>query len=254
MNSIIAWVGGKKQLREEIIKLFPTDKVTMYVEVFGGAGWVLFGRDKHAKNEVYNDANSNLVNLFRCIKYHREELARELEYNIFSRENFNIRRALLSLECLTDIKRASLFFTLIKHSFGSKGTSFATRSRNMKSAIKRFDEVAERLNTVVIEHKDFEDLIKLYDKKETLFYLDPPYFGTEKYYNKLEILFTTEDHLRLKKTLTKVKGRWILSYNDSDYIRELYKDYIIIETTRKETLSSGHNNKDFKELIIKNFE
>jgi len=71
MNSFISWVGGKKLLRNKIIEEFPvTDKYGRYIEVFGGAGWVLFSRDKHASLEVYNDVNGQLVNLFRCVKYH----------------------------------------------------------------------------------------------------------------------------------------------------------------------------------------
>ena len=42
MNSFIAWIGGKKLLRKEIVKRFPEEGFTRYVEVFGGAGWVLF--------------------------------------------------------------------------------------------------------------------------------------------------------------------------------------------------------------------
>ena len=63
MNSFISWIGGKKLLRNEIVKRFP-ETFGRYVEVFGGAGWVLFFKDKHAEMEVYNDADGDLVNLF----------------------------------------------------------------------------------------------------------------------------------------------------------------------------------------------
>ena len=69
MNSFITWIGGKKQLREAMVSRFPKEGIQKYVEVFGGAGWVLFHRDKHAPKEVYNDINSNLVNLFRMMKH-----------------------------------------------------------------------------------------------------------------------------------------------------------------------------------------
>ncbi len=253
MNSIIAWVGGKKLLRKEIISHFP-EKIDMYVEVFGGAGWVLFGKDKHAKEEIYNDFNSDLVNLFRCLKHHKGELEKELKYVISAREDFLHYKELLELEGLTDIQRASLFFSIIRLSFGSKGKHFATRGRSIKTHTARFDEIAERLDKVVVENKDFEELIKAYDKEGTLFYLDPPYYGTESYYNNRKIYFTEKDHKRLLKVLEKVKGKWIVSYNDCPYIRELYKNYNIIEVTRKETLSTaGKNRGEYKELIIKNY-
>lgn len=67
MNSFITWIGGKRQLRETIVFSFPKEGIHKYVEVFGGSGWVLFHRNKHVLKEVYNDINSNLVNLFRMM-------------------------------------------------------------------------------------------------------------------------------------------------------------------------------------------
>lgn len=107
MNSPICWIGGKKLLRKQIIAMFP-EKIDRYIEVFGGAGWVLFGRDKHAPLEVYNDAESNLVNLFRCIKYHCGELQRELEWRLNSREDFYSFKAQLSSPGLTDVHSGAI--------------------------------------------------------------------------------------------------------------------------------------------------
>ncbi len=254
MDSVIAWVGGKKRLREQIISMFPKEKMSVYVEVFGGAGWVLFARDKHANYEVYNDFNKNLVLLFRCIKHHREELEKEICFNLFSREEFNINKKLLNFDNLTDIQRSAIFFTLLKSSFGSKGLDFATRGRSIKNSLSRFEELSDRLDKVVIENKDFENIIKVYDRKNTLFYLDPPYYNSERYYNKFETLFEKDDHLRLKKILDDVKGKWILSYNDDEYIRKLYKSYNITEIKRKEGLNAEYNDKKYTELIIRNYE
>ncbi|MDE5556267.1 MAG: DNA adenine methylase, partial [Ruminococcus sp.] len=78
------------------------------------------------------------------------------------------------------------------------------------------------------------------------FYCDPPYSNTERYYDKT---FQTDDHERLKAVLSQIKGRFILSYNDDEYIRELYKDYEIIPIERQNNLSRDI----YKELIIKNF-
>ena len=46
MNSFIGWVGGKNHLKKQIISLIPDD-AERYIEVFGGAGWVLFGKEQH---------------------------------------------------------------------------------------------------------------------------------------------------------------------------------------------------------------
>ena len=79
MKSFIPWIGGKTLLAKRIVSLFP-DNISRYIDVFGGGGSVLFYRDKNAPLEVYNDLNSNLVNLFRCAKYHRAELQREISW------------------------------------------------------------------------------------------------------------------------------------------------------------------------------
>jgi DNA adenine methylase len=76
MNSFISWIGGKNYLKKYITNRMPENG--RYIEVFGGAAWVLFYKDRHANMEVYNDYNSDLVNLFRCVKYHCSELQREL--------------------------------------------------------------------------------------------------------------------------------------------------------------------------------
>jgi site-specific DNA-adenine methylase len=61
MNSIISWVGGKKALRELIYQRMPKE-FGRYIEVFGGGGWVLFGRPMDTAMEVYNDFNFDLAN------------------------------------------------------------------------------------------------------------------------------------------------------------------------------------------------
>ncbi len=254
MNSFIGWVGGKQRLRETIISKFPNDH-KMYVEVFGGAGWVLFARDKHAQEEVYNDINSELVNLFRCVKYHKNELIKELKYMISARELFNDYKLQLSTIGLTDIQRAARFFCMIKYSFGSKGQHYATRGKSVEKAIAKFDDIAARLNKVVIENKSYEELILKYDRSSTLFYLDPPYYKTEKYYQRINGKFDIQSHQILHDILSKIKGRFVLSYNDDEYIRKLYKNFNITAVTRKENLSiTGKNNNEYKELIITNFD
>ena len=77
MNSFIPWIGGKKLLRKEILARFPKETPSRYIEVFGGAGWVLFAKEQHSKQlEVFNDLNSDLINLYRCVKYHAQEVQR----------------------------------------------------------------------------------------------------------------------------------------------------------------------------------
>lgn len=131
------------------------------------------------------------------------------------------------------------------------GARFATSSKSIEHTKEYLKKVQERLQGVVIERKDFADLIKVYDRKDALFYLDPPYVGTEKYY---KVSYVPEDHQRLADALKKIKGRFILSYNDDPMICSLYDGYTIERVTRKSTLAANGNNKtDFAEIIIRNY-
>ena len=67
MNSFMSWVGGKKALRDAVLARFPP-YYERYIEVFGGAGWVLFRKPPGMDFEVYNDFNGNLANLYRCVR------------------------------------------------------------------------------------------------------------------------------------------------------------------------------------------
>lgn len=176
MNSFISWIGGKKLLRNKILSMFP-EKGTFsrYVEVFGGAGWVLFASERHAEMEVYNDINGNLVNLFRCVKYHPVALQKELDFILTSREQFFDAREQIKIRGLTDIQRAARFYLLVKESFGTDLQNFGMRARNLDKATDYLKVVSERLQNVVIENQDFQKIIKNHDRKNTLFYLDPPY-------------------------------------------------------------------------------
>lgn len=251
MNSFISWIGGKKLLRSKILEAFPVrGTFNRYIEVFGGAGWVLFSSERHAKMEVYNDVNGNLVNLFRCTKYHPEVLQKELEFILMSREQFFNAKEQMEVEGLTDIQRAARFYILIKESFGSDIRTFGVRPKDMSNAIEYISEVSKRLRMVVIENQDFERILKTYDKKDALFYLDPPYYETEKYYPDR---FMPEDHVRLREALGRIKGKFILSYNDCEYIRELYNGYSILEVDRTHNLVQGKEKPRYKELLIKNY-
>lgn len=251
MNSFISWIGGKKLLRSRILEEFPQEgSFHRYIEVFGGAGWILFSAERHAKLEVYNDMNGNLANLFKCTKYHPEALQKELALILTSREQFFDAKEQLKFKGLTDIQKAARFFILIKESFGSDTQTFGVRAKDMIKAVDYILEISKRLNMVIIENLDFERILKIYDRTDALFYLDPPYYEAEGYYQDR---FLSEDHIRLKEALERSKGRFLLSYNDCEYIRELYKEYKIIEVERLHSLIQGKKKPRYKELLIKNY-
>lgn len=249
MNSFISWIGGKKLLRKDILEQFPPEgSFERYIEVFGGAGWLLFSKEQHANMEVYNDVNGELVNLFRVVKYHDDALQKELDWILMSREQFF--NSLQEMKGLTDIQRAARLWIAIKESFGTDCKSFGVRTKDMRSAVEFLREASERLNKVIIENVDFEQLLRTYDRELSLFYLDPPYYEAEKYYPGR---FNPEDHERLKNALSRIKGKFLLSYNDCPEIRELYQDYEIIGVDRTHNLTTKTQIRRYRELIIKNF-
>jgi len=167
-----------------------------------------------------------------------------------SREQFFDAKEQIEIRGMTDIQRAARFFILIKESFGADLRSFGLSSKDLEGAKKYLNEVSERLKKVIIENADFQKVLKNYDKKDALFYLDPPYYEAEKYYPDR---FMPEDHERLKEALDGIKGKFVLSYNDCDYIREMYKDYTLIKIDRQHNLVHKGLKPRYQELIIKNF-
>lgn len=254
MKSFIGWIGGKSHLKKYIIPIIPTD-CDRYIEVCGGAGWVLFGKEKKkGQMEVFNDIDGDLINLYKQIKNNCAVLQKEIDW-LQSRELFNEYRYQMENDIkLSDIQRAARYLYLIKCSFGSNRNSFATATKSIGNIIEELPLYKERLRNVIIENRDFEHLIKTYDRPSAVFFVDPPYVSTEKYYNKKYCNFDIDDHKRLNKCLTAIKGRFILTYNDCDFIRNLYKDYNIQYVTRNNLLSAtSENRQKFKEVIITNY-
>ncbi len=255
MNSFMSWIGGKKALRDEIISRFPTD-YKRYIEVFGGGGWVLFHKNPGNDFEVYNDRNPNLANLYRCVRDHPDELISELTYALNSRTDFDyIRKIMKTPTEIPDVKRAAYFYQLIRYSYASGLDSYASQPHSMWNNFPLIINACARLQKVVIENKDFEKLIDQYDRPESFFYCDPPYFETEDYYE--DVGFTKDDHIRLADRLSSIEGKYLLSYNDCPDIRELYES----RGARIESISRLSNiaqryesGKQYDELIISNYD
>ena len=254
MNSFMSWVGGKRALRDAIV-IRLCSSCDRYVEVFGGGGWVLFHKQP-GKFEVYNDFNPNLANLYRCVRERPKELCDELQYMLNSRIDFEyVREILRTKAVIPDIKRAAYFYQIICQSYASGLDSFGAQPHNMWKKFPAITAAAERLQTVVVENKDFERLIAQYDRPNTIFYLDPPYYDTEDYYE--DVGFTKADHERLCNTLLKIQGKFLLSYNDCPEIRALYsKDGVMIEEiSRINNIAQRYEpGKQYNELIISNYD
>lgn len=254
MKSFIGWIGGKSHLKNHIISLIPDD-CDRYIEVCGGAGWVLFGKEQQkGQMEVFNDIDGDLINLYKVIKENCDALQNEIDW-LHSRELFKLYRYEIEHQIpLSDVERAARYIYLIKNSFGSNRYSFATATKRLYKVAEELPKYKERLKNVIIEQLDFEHLIKTYDRSSSLFYVDPPYVGSEKYYNKNYCHFSLNDHKRLNACLRSIKGRFILCYNDCDFVNENYSEFNIHYISRKNLLPAGKKNQgDYKEVIITNY-
>lgn len=254
----MSWIGGKKALRELIVSVFPL-YYERYIEVFGGGGWVLFHKPPGNDFEVYNDFNGLLTNLYRCVREKPNELIDALYFVLNSREDFDrVKDALARDSIESDVIKAAYFYQLIRYSYASGLTSFGSQPHDMWSNFPLIEQAHRRLSKVVIENKDFEKLIRQYDRPVSFFYLDPPYYETEKYYKNVgEGGFQEKDHIRLRDTLMNIEGKFLLSYNDCDFIREIYDaPNIQIESfTRINNIKQRYDNgAQFPEILVANYD
>lgn len=247
VNSFIAWMGGKSRMAKTICALLPEHRV--YVEVFGGAAWVLF-RKESSRVEIYNDLDGRLVALFRSVKHHPQELLRELDLLVPSREMFELLR---DQPGLTEIQRAARFYYVLTSSYGAKcETPGSWKVRpprfHLESMVARVEEIRERLSRVYIERDDFAGVIHRYDGPDTCLFVDPPYLGCEEY----RVPFTQEDHERLRENLAAAQGHWLLTYNDHADVRAMYEGQYRYAVEAPYTLSGEW--KPGEQLIITNYE
>ncbi len=286
MNSPISWVGGKKSLRDMIYQRLPKD-FGRYIEVFGGGGWVLFGRKPSTVMEVYNDFNSDLANMFRCIRDRPMALLKELGFlPLNGRDEFNVLKKFLEKDDFTneylqeeieiaqhylsapqfdeiklillenaqmnDVKRAAAFYKLIRLSYGSGCTSYGCQPFDIRKTFDLIWQASRRLKDTVIENKDFEASSSSTTVNMPSSTATPPYYQTEGHY---EVVFKKEDHYRLRDTLAACLGRWLVSYNDCEFVRELYKDFNIEAVTRINNLAQRYDNGcEYAEVLISNYD
>ena len=222
-----------------------------YIEVFGGALSVFY-RKEPSKIEVVNDINGDLINLHRIIQTRPQSLSFYLNSMLKSREIFyGIKDG--KLRPRNEIEAAAFYYYLISMSFGAKGESYAmNKRRNYGNIYRDFMVYSKRLKRASIENMSYEKLIKEYDDKDALFYLDPPYVGTESYY-KTPKDFSMNDHRNLALILQSIKGKFILSYNDCELVRELYAGFRFEEAQINYSLNGAARDKVSAEVIVMNF-
>lgn len=249
---IVPWIGGKRRLAKHILPLFPAH--TCYVEPFSGAAALYFLKAP-SKTEVINDINGELVNLYRVVKHHLEEFVRQFKWALVSRQIYKWLQDTPE-ETLTDIQRAARFYYLQKQAFGGKvadhtfGTSTTSAPRfNLLRIEEELSMAHLRLSRTLIEHLNWHQCIERYDRPHTLFYCDPPYWGTEGY----GVEFGLENYDRMAELARGIKGKMIISVNDIPEMRQAFNGLDIRTVDISYSLKVTGKPSKKKELIICNF-
>ena len=245
---IIPWMGGKRKLASRLLPLFPPHQC--YVEPFCGAAALFFLKEPSSV-EVLNDINGDLVNLYRVVKYHIEELFKQFKWTLVSRQNWQWLQE-TPPETLTDVQRAARFLYLQKLAFGGKvdGQTFgtATTSRPRFNIFTLEQDLADahfRLANAAIEQLPWQDVTKKYDRPHTLFYCDPPYWKTEGY----GVDFPWAEYQQLAELAKSIQGKMVISINGHPEIRELFSDLSVVEVDYHYIVGGADNRSDCVELI-----
>jgi DNA adenine methylase len=232
LKSPVNRIGGKYQITGWLSQYMP--KHVTYVEVFSGAGHLLFSK-RPAPVEVLNDIDGNLISFFQVIKdtEKRQRLIETLEYMPYSRALWQDVRCRWKAGDLPadEIERAAEWFYLNRSTYGGDmatggfsipSTTGRNPAQSYQSAIGGLENVASRLRGVTIECLDYAEIIRRYDSEITLFYCDPPYLNAESYYGDN---FTQNSHFKLAELLHGVKGKVMLSHYANSLYDSLYKGW-----------------------------
>jgi DNA adenine methylase len=232
ITSPIIRIGGKSSIAHKIVAIMP--KHRMYVDVFGGAGHILFAKPKESSVvEVFNDKSQDIVNLFECIKTRPFELRKNIAAMPCSRAYFN---KLKSLPMSTDkIERAARFFYIVRNSFYGDGRS-GWRASTKNNASKTLQRIAnelyflsERLKYVTLECHDWKYILRKYDNENTLFYVDPPYIIRGKPHGLYDLPFSKRDGRELAKRLHMIKGMGIVSHYENALYDKWYSEWDVCQ-------------------------
>jgi len=264
MNKPVGHLGGKDKTVGTLVKMIPYHN--KYIEIFGGGASLLFAKRKSYK-EIYNDIDSLLVNFFLVLRDQSSEFFKMLDrtpisVEIFERFSGHWEQGLLvlpdKLKTLEPVEQAVTYFLIKRNSYGNKMCEFDGANRSgcrYRIPAREVVSFRRRLKDVIIENKHYPRIIERYDGWDSFFYADPPYYNehNERWY---QVDWTDAEHVRLFSLLKKMKGKWLLSYGDHPFIRDLYKDYKIKEI--KTHFSVTHTeksdaNKEVIDLAITNY-
>ncbi len=231
-ESGLRYPGGKSRSIKHIIKYIPERKI--YVSPFLGGGSIELELTKRKDSIIYGyDIFNPLITYWKCLIEDSNKLSQEIEkLHSITKEQFMIYRKELLLSLETDkesklksnFELAAKYFALNRSSFS--GTTLSG-GYSKESAEKRFTKTSiERVKSfnhknIIVNHSDFIDTINKHS--QDFLYLDPPYYTAKKLYGKNGEQQNINHDLLFK--LLNQRDNWILSYDNCEYINNLYKDY-----------------------------
>ncbi|WP_313536959.1 DNA adenine methylase [Sphingomonas sp.] len=250
------YIGGKRNLAGRIVRIIEQVDHQLYAEPFVGMGGIFLRRRQRPRAEVINDVSGDVATFFRVLQEHYPYLLDMLRFRVASRAEFERLRALPG-ERLTDLQRAARFLYLQRLAFGGKvngrafGVDAAAGARfNVTKLEPLLADLHDRLAGVVIEQLTYSAFIARYDRDGALFYLDPPYWGCETDYG--QDVFGRDDFERLAAQLAGLKGKFLLSLNDTPGVREVFGAFAMAEVETTYTFAQKKAKKA-GELLISNF-
>jgi len=249
------YIGGKRQLAKRLADIIATVPHNTYCEPFVGMGGLFFKRHSIPKAEAINDLNRDVAVFFRILQRHFVAFMDMLRWQVTSRAEFE-RLLAQEADSLTDLERAARFLYLQRLSFGGKvaGRSFGIDTRgparfDVRKLGPLLEAAHERLAGVWIECLPWAEFVKRWDRPETLFVLDPPYWGTEHYYGRE--LFSRDEFAQMAEVLRALRGRFILTINDVPEVRDLFSWASVEPVDLTYTAGGNGSAKAVRELIIR---
>ncbi|MGD9768231.1 MAG: DNA adenine methylase [Pseudolabrys sp.] len=246
------YIGGKKQLAKRLVDLIDATPHETYAEPFVGMGGVFFRRRRAPKGEIINDRSGDVATFFRVLQRHYVPFLDMLRWQLTGRREFE-RLKECDPSTLTDLERAARFLYLQRTAFGGKvagrnfGVDAAGARFNITKLVPMLEDLHERLAGVVIECLRWQDFVARYDRPATLFFLDPPYYGSEGDYGRA--MFDRTEFEELATVLKGLKGRFILTLNDVPEVRRIFAGFKLTKASVTYTVS-GSKPRRSGELII----
>ncbi len=248
VRSPLRYPGGKSRAVKIIARYIPKGTKQLCSPFFGGGSFEIFCAQNGVRVYGYDNFQP-LVDFWQLLLNNPEKLADGVEkYHPIKKEKFYELQN-VQLESKNKLECAILFFVLNRASFSGSTLSGGMASggqdgnpRFTRSSIERLRHF--RVDNLSVEFADFKKSIPRH--KNMLLYLDPPYLIESKLYGRKGNLHKNFDHEGLAKILKK-RNNWILSYNNSKEIHELYDDFTILYPDWKYGMS---NNKTSREVLI----